>query len=317
MEVRLLKALRREEGHDKPRMSDSQQLSVIEHAPPEVHAVRNWLWPGAALVLVLAYLYLTILHRLVDEWWTDPNFSHGFFVPPFAAFLIWKNRDRLRTVTVRPSFSGLAVVALGLVVLVLGVLGAELFLSRSSLLVVLAGLVIYFKGWKYFRVIFFPWLFLFLMVPPPTLIMNHITIPLQFVASDLATWFLRIAGVPVLQNGNIIQLPNMALDVVEACSGIRSLISLGVMAIIYGYLLESSNTVRVLLALAAIPIAVLANGLRIMGTGVTGLYWEPSKAQGFFHEFSGWVIFVIALIALYLVHQALRGATRLIRRSPA
>jgi exosortase len=298
-------------------ISDSPQVSVIEPAPPEVHPIRKWLWPGAALAVVLLYLYATILHRLVDEWWTDPNFSHGFFVPPFAAFLIWKNRDRLKTVAVEPSMSGLAMVAFGLGALVVGSLGAELFLSRTSLLFVLAGLVVYFKGWKYFRMIFFPWLFLFLMVPPPTLIMNHITIPLQFVASDLATWFLRFAGVPVLQNGNIIQLPNMALDVVEACSGIRSLISLGVMAIIYGYLLESSNVLRVFLAVAAIPIAVLANGLRIMGTGLTGLYWDPSKAQGFFHEFSGWVIFVIALLTLYVVHQALRGATHLLRRSTA
>ncbi|HTV56299.1 MAG TPA: exosortase/archaeosortase family protein [Terriglobia bacterium] len=298
-------------------ISDSPQISVIEPAPPETHAVRKWLWPSVVLAAVLVYLYANILHRLVGEWWSNPNFSHGFFVPPFAAFLIWKNRDRLKTVTVRPSLAGLAVIAFGLMLLVVGVLGAELFLSRTSFLFVLAGLLVYFKGWKYFRVLFFPWLFLFLMVPPPTLIMNHITIPLQFVASDLATWLLRVSGVPVLQNGNVIQLPNMALDVVEACSGIRSLISLGVMAIIYGYLLESSNVLRALLAFAAIPIAVIANGLRIMGTGLTGLYWEPSKAQGFFHEFSGWVIFVVALATLYLFHHVMRAVAHLLRRSTA
>jgi exosortase len=297
--------------------SDLQQLSAIEPVQSEIYTLRKLLWPGLAVAIVLAYLYLNILHRLVDEWWSNPNFSHGFFVPPFAALLIWKDRKRLAMVKAHPSWWGLGVIALGSALLILGVLGAELFLSRSSLLFVLAGLVIYFKGWRYFRIIFFPWLFLFLMVPPPTLIMNHVTIPLQFIASDLATWFLRMAGVPVLQNGNVIQLPNMALDVVEACSGIRSLISLGVMAIIYGYLLESSNTLRVLLAAASIPIAVLANGLRIMGTGMTGLYWEPSKAQGFFHEFSGWVIFIVSLITLYIVHQILRGAARLIRRSEA
>jgi exosortase len=298
-------------------ISDSPQITLVEPAPPKVHTIQKWLWPTAALAIVLVYLYSNILHRLVLEWWTNPNFSHGFFVPPFAAFLIWKSRDQLKTVTVKPSWSGLGIIAVGLVVLVAGVLGAELFLSRTSLLFVVAGLIVYFKGWKYFRVLFFPWLFLFLMVPPPTLIMNHITIPLQFVASDLATSLLRLAGVPVLQEGNVIQLPNMALDVVEACSGIRSLISLGVMAIIYGYLLESSNILRLLLAAAAIPIAVLANGLRIMGTGLTGLYWEPSKAQGFFHEFSGWVIFVVALVTLYLFHYAMRTAANLLRRSTA
>lgn len=298
-------------------MSDLQQLSAVEPARSDLHAVRKWLWPGVALIIVLAYLYLNILHRLLYEWWSNPNFSHGFFVPPFAALLIWRDRKRLAVLKAQPSWTGLVVIAFGAGVLLVGVLGAELFLSRSSLLFVLAGLVIYFKGWKYFRIILFPWLFLFLMIPPPTLIMNHVTIPLQFVASDLATWFLRIAGVPVLQNGNVIQLPNMALDVVEACSGIRSLISLGVMAIIYGYLLESSNTLRVLLGVSSIPIAVLANGLRIMGTGMTGLYWDPSKAQGFFHEFSGWVIFVISLITLYALHQIMRGTVRLIRRAEA
>jgi exosortase len=298
-------------------MSDSPQTSVMEQASTEAKGVRNWLWPSVALAILLVYLYASILHRLVYEWWSDPNFSHGFFVPPFAALLIWKDRKRLSVLKPQPALSGLAVIAFGLATLVLGVLGAELFLSRSSLLFVLAGLVIYFKGWRYFRIVFFPWLFLFLMIPPPTLIMNHITLPLQFVASDLATWFLRALGIPVLQNGNIIQLPDMSLDVVQACSGIRSLISLGVMAIIYGYLLESSYVLRGLLALASIPIAVLANGFRIMATGVTGLYWDPSKAQGFFHEFSGWVIFVVSLLALYAFHQILRGASRLLRGSMA
>ncbi|MGH9351595.1 MAG: exosortase/archaeosortase family protein, partial [Terriglobia bacterium] len=131
--------------------------------------------------------------------------------------------------------------------------------------------------------------------------------PLQFLASDLATWFLQVFGVPVLQNGNVLQLPNMSLEVVEACSGIRSLISLVTLAIIYGFLLEESYVLRVVLAVAAVPIAVLANGLRIMGTGITGLYWDPDKAQGFFHEFSGWVIFILSLISLFILHRALRG----------
>jgi exosortase len=299
------------------RMADSPQIGVMERTPREAHTLRNWLWPTVALAIVLTYLYASIVPPLIHEWWSNPNFSHGFFVPPFAALLIWRDRDRLRVLKARPALSGLAVIAFGLAALVLGVFGAELFLSRSSLLFVLAGLVIYFKGWRYFRVIFFPWLFLFLMIPPPTLIMNHITLPLQFIASDLASWFLRAVGIPVLQNGNVLQLPNMALDVVEACSGIRSLISLGVMAIIYGYLLESSNVLRSLLAVAAVPIAVLANGIRIMATGVTGLYWDPSKAQGFFHEFSGWTIFIVSLLALYAVHQILRESSRLLRREKA
>lgn len=294
-----------------------EQSTLVDSPSPSVSTLPLWIWPGLALALLLVYLYLGILHHLVDQWWTDPNYSHGFLVPLFSAFILWKDRERLRRIEAQPSNSGLLIVIFGLGVLVLGVLGAELFLSRTSLLFILAGFVVYFQGWKYFRAVLFPWLFLFLMVPPPTLIMNMVTLPLQFLASDLATWFLQMFGVPVLQNGNVLQLPNMSLEVVEACSGIRSLISLVTLAIIYGYLLEESYMLRVVLAAAAIPIAVLANGLRIMGTGITGLYWDPDKAQGFFHEFSGWVIFILSLISLFILHRLLLWLFKLFPRGKA
>ncbi|MGH9325816.1 MAG: exosortase/archaeosortase family protein [Terriglobia bacterium] len=289
------------------------ECSVSEKAG----GIGVWLWPAVVLTVLIAYLYLGIFHRLVDQWWSDPNYSHGFFVPLFSAFVVWKDHKRLSALKSQPSSSGLLVMVFSLVLLVFGSLGAEIYLSRVSFLFLLAGLVIYFKGWRYFRAVIFPWAFLFLMVPPPTLVMNLVTIPLQFLASDLATWFLRVFNVPVLQSGNVLQLSNMSLEVVQACSGIRSLISLGTLAIIYGYLMDSRNSMRVLLAFAAVPIAVLANGLRIMGTGLTGLYWDPSKAQGFFHEFSGWVIFVLSLIALFILHAILRAVYRTFERSPA
>lgn len=295
-------------------MNETEQSTLVEGSRQGVSVFPSWVWPGLALALLVAYLYLSIMHRLVDQWWTDPNYSHGFLVPLFSAFILWKDRERLRKVEIRPAASGLLIIVFGLGILIFGVLGAELFMSRTSLLFILAGFVVYFQGWKYFRAVLFPWLFLFLMVPPPTLIMNMVTLPLQFLASDLATWFLQVFGVPVLQNGNILQLSNMSLEVVEACSGIRSLISLVTLAIIYGYLLEDSYLIRVILAVAAVPIAVLANGLRIMGTGLTGLYWDPDKAQGFFHEFSGWVIFILSLISLFILHHLLLWLFKLYRR---
>jgi exosortase len=121
---------------------------------------------------------------------------------------------------------------------------------------------------------------------------------------------LSLSGVPVLREGNVIQLPVMSLEVVKACSGIRSLMSLGTLAIIYGYFLEPRVGRRVLLALSAIPIAVVANGLRVMGTGLLGQYWSPEKAEGFFHSFSGWVIFVLSLLLLFGVHGAMRLVDR-------
>lgn len=267
---------------------------------------RSWWWQGAVLLVLVGILYTGILEKLVKQWSDDPNFSHGFIVPLFSAYVIWHQRKVLAAVPLKPSWWGLLVVGLSMMMLVVGTMGAELFLSRSSLLFLLAGVVICHLGWAYFRALIFPWAVLFLMIPIPAIIMNQVTLPLQFLASNLASSLLALLGVPVLQNGNVIQLSNMSLEVVEACSGIRSLTSLVTLAIMYGYLLERRVTIRVLLAIAAVPIAVLTNGLRIMGTGLTGLYWDPDKAQGFFHEFSGWVIFILSMIVLFLVHAALR-----------
>jgi exosortase len=187
--------------------------------------------------------------------------------------------------------------------LVLGVLGAELFFSRVSLLVLLAGLIVLFQGWTLFRAVLFPWALLILMIPIPSLILQQITFPLQLRAARLATGLLELVGVPVLRQGNVIVLASMPLDVAEACSGIRSLLTLVTLAIIYGYLAETRTWVRVVLALAAVPIAVAANSFRIFGTGLLVQYWDPDKAVGFFHAFSGWLIFVVALIMLFAVHR--------------
>ena len=185
-------------------------------------------------------------------------------------------------------------------------LGAELFLSRVSLLLVIAGLIVLFAGWKFFRALLFPWAFLIFMIPIPAIIFNQITFPLQFLASRVASAVLPLAGVPVLREGNVIMLPDMALEVAEACSGIRSLLSLATLAIIYGYLLEPRKMIRVLLAVAAVPVAVAANSLRIVGTGLLVQYWDPDKAEGFFHAFSGWLIFVVSLAMLFILHHLLR-----------
>lgn len=255
---------------------------------------------------LVAYLYHAIAAALVGDWWNDPNFSHGFFVPLFAGFVVWQRRRELIETPVRPHWFGLVVIAGALSLLIVGVLGAELFLSRTSLIFLLAGLVIYFQGWGWFRKLLFPWAVLFLMVPIPVIVFNNVTLPLQFLASKLATAMLDGLGVPVIREGNVITLPAMKLEVVEACSGIRSLVSLVTLAVIYGYFAESKVLRRVLLILAAIPVAVFANGVRIMGTGLLGQYWDPDKAQGFFHEFSGWVIFVLALAMLLAIHRLFR-----------
>jgi exosortase len=267
---------------------------------------RPVVWQSAVIAALLLWVYHATLAHLVGQWWNDPNFSHGFFVPLFSAFVVWQERPRLASLTQRPSWWGLPVLGFGLCVLIVGQMGAELFLSRLSMLIVLAGLIVLFLGWNFMRALLFPWAFLLLMIPIPAIVFNQITFPLQLLASKVASTTLPWMGVPVLREGNVIILPAMALEVAEACSGIRSLMSLATLAVIYGYLMERRVAVRTVLALASIPIAVAANSLRIVGTGLLVQYWDPEKAQGFFHEFSGWLIFVISLVLLYLLHAALR-----------
>src|SRR6266487_1381949 len=288
-------------------MSNVAQLATIPPPGTEWMLLKKLAgWKTIVLLVLMGWLYVPILLPLVRQWWTDPNFSHGFFVPLFAGFVVWQDRERLGRVSHAPSFWGLPIILVAVFTLVLGVFGAELFLSRMSLIPLIAGLIIFFLGWKMLRAILFPLLFLILMVPIPAIILNQITFPLQIFASKLAAWSLPLCGVPVLREGNVINLPAMPLEVAQACSGIRSLLSLTTLAIMYGYLMEKRVGVRTILALASIPIAVAANGFRIIGTGLLVQYWDPDKAEGFFHAFSGWLIFVVSLLMLFAFHQILR-----------
>ncbi len=263
-------------------------------------------WQTAVLVALSLWLYWTTLSHLVGQWWHDPNFSHGFFVPLFSAFVLWQERDRLSRIQVRPSWLGLPILAAALGLLIVGQLGAELFLARFSFLLLLAGGVILFLGWEFFRATFFPWAFLLLMIPIPNILFNQITFPLQIQASKVSAFTLPLFGVPILREGNVIVLPAMRLEVAEACSGIRSLMSLAALAIIYGYLSEKRLWVRWVLAIASVPIAIVANSIRIIGTGLLVQYWDPDKAEGYFHASWGWIIFVVSLFLLYAVHSAIR-----------
>ena len=287
-------------------LSHSTQTVPLEIASKPRSSDRLPLWQIVVLGMALLWLYAPVLSHLAGQWIHDPNYSHGFFVPAFSLYVLWQERDRLRALPLRPSWSGLLILLLAVTVLIAGVLGAELFLSRVSLLIAIAGVVILMYGWNHLRAAMFPWLFLLIMIPIPNILFNQITFPLQLLASKVAAVTLPMFGVPVLREGNVIQLPVMALEVAEACSGIRSLMSLTTLAIIYGYLLETRLSVRVVLALASIPIAVIANSLRIMGTGLLVQYWDPEKAEGFFHAFSGWLIFVVSLSLLFLLHRTLQ-----------
>src|SRR3984885_12466613 len=261
-----------------------------------------WL-PYAAIALLLAVIYYRVAIKLVFDWYTIPDYSHGFLVPFFALFLLWDKRKALRSIPVQQSWGGFPLVVVAIALLILGVYGVDLFTARISFVLLLAGLIWTLFGSLMLRELRFPLLVLVLAIPFPTILFNQVTFPLQLFASRIASDILPLLGVPVLLEGNVIQLPVMKLEVAEACSGIRSLMSLFTLAVFYGYFLERTTRRRWLLALAAIPIAVTANVFRIVGTGLCVQYWDPDKALGFFHEFSGWVMFVISLGCLYLVHR--------------
>lgn len=297
-------------------MSSSVATPAPSPRPPSgprlvgASALREGVWkpkvllPLALLLVFVIFLYAGVLAKLVNDWYELPDFSHGFLIPFFAGYLLWTKRRDYERLQVRSSWAGLPFVLLGLLLLLTGKFGADLFLSRVSFLLLGAGVVWMLFGRAVLKESKFVLLVLVLAIPLPSVLFNQITFPLQLLASRMASALLPLAGVPVLREGNVIQLPVMQLEVAEACSGIRSLLSLFTLAVIYGYFLEKSVARRVLLALASVPIAVAANVARIFGTGLCVQYWDPDKAMGFFHEFSGWLMFLVSLGFLYLVHRA-------------
>jgi exosortase len=296
------------------RMTDVQSATYSapstdsSQTPQSQRGSDVWLsrLPYILLSLLLVAIYYRVIGKLVLDWYTDPDFSHGFLVPPFAAFLLWDKRKAIRDTPIGQSWAGVWLVLAAIFVLFLGVYGAELFLSRLSLVMLLGGLVWTLCGRAMLRQVRFPILVLLLGIPIPAVVFNQITFPLQILASKMASSLLPLFGVPVLRDGNVIQLPSMQLEVAEACSGIRSLMSLFAVAVFYGYFLEQSTWRRTLLAVASLPIAVIANAARIVGTGLCVQYWNPDKAVGFFHEFSGWLMFIVSLTCLYLLHSMMR-----------
>jgi exosortase len=255
---------------------------------------------------LLGLLYAHVLPDLVYDWWDDPNYSHGFLVPLFSAYLVWQRRDAIRATESRPSWWGLAVILIGIASLLVGHVGAEAFLGRSSLVVVLAGLIWFHAGWPVLRVVLFPLAFLFFMIPLPAVLFYAVAFPLQSLAAQNAAWTLDHLGVPVLIDGNVIHLSHISLGVTEACSGIRSLISLLALALGWAALALPGIVAMAVFAAVTIPITILANAGRVVITGLIGQWFGRQYAEGFFHMASGWIIFVFAFFCLLAVDRGLR-----------
>lgn len=289
---------------------------------------RNFqtLWKPVLVVLSVAFLFATVIGRLVEHWWTDENYSHGLLVPFVIAYLVWINFDHLKRDVGRPSTvvgGGLVFVALAL--LLGGTLGAELFAQRIALVTMIAGILIYFFGGKILQYLSIPFTLLILAIPIPQIIFNKIAFPLQIYASQIAVWGIRTFGVPTVRKGNVIEiLPRnatqiIALEVVEACSGIRSLMTLMTLALILAYFTRGRNTSRdedrwfsffndldfwrgSILVFSAIPIAMITNAGRVTVTGILTYFYGTKATGGFAHDAAGWIVYLVALILLIVLN---------------
>lgn len=274
-------------------------------APPYRIPWVTMVWFFALLVVC----YAPVLRLLLRQWNNDEDMGHGFFVPIVALYVAWQSREELFSVPPRPNYWGLALILWGALQVWIATLGAELFLARTAFLISITGAILMLGGTHAIRVLSFPLFLLLFMVPIPAIIYNHITLPLQLFASSVAETTLAMIGIPVLREGNILELASQKLSVVEACSGIRSLLSLSFLSLVYSYFFDKRPWMRWVLLPATIPIAILANAGRVTTTGLVS-EWRPELAEGLFHAAQGWVIFMVALVLLVLFHQLVNRVTK-------
>jgi exosortase len=279
----------------------AESVSGTKTAPAR-KAQLPWLamlWFG----ILLTACYAPVLWGLVRQWATDEDMGHGFFVPAVAGFMAWRRRAELALIKPVPNYWGLSLVVFGAMQMMLGTLGAQIFIARTAFLVSLVGAVLFLGGTRTLKILAFPLFLLVFMFPIPAIIYARITLPLQLFASSVAETVLNFIGTPVLRDGNVLELANgQRLSVVEACSGIRSLLSLSFLSLIYAYFFDQKVWMRWVLLVATIPIAIAANATRVTLTGLISEY-RPDLAQGFFHTLEGWVLFMVALVLLLATHQ--------------
>lgn len=270
--------------------------------------------PIAWFFALIAICYFPMLQGLVGQWAGDEDMGHGFFVPLIAVYIAWQLRDRLLAEPLQPNPWGVPLLLWGAFQLTLGNLGAELFLQRTALLFTIVGAIWLVCGTRILRILSFPLCLLIFMVPIPAVIYNRITFPLQIFASSVAEVALNLIGIPTLREGNVLDLASGPLSVVEACSGIRSLLSLTFLSLVYGYFFDQKSWVRPVLLVGVIPIAIIANAARVTVTGIISEY-DKQMAQGVFHSLEGWVIFMIAFAMLGVLHQVVNWLYRTIVRA--
>jgi exosortase len=281
------------------------RVSAITSVPESAQVAETRKVPWTAIgwfTALLVVVYFPVWKDLVGQWATDEDVGHGFLVPLVAGFVAWQRRDELLALEWKPAWWGLGVMFWGVLQSVIGILGVELFLQRTSILITLVGMLLVLAGTAAFRILLFPLLLLPFMIPIPAVIYNQITFPLQLFASSVAESLLGWLDIPVLRDGNVLHLASQTLSVAEACSGIRSLMSLSFLALVYAYFFDKKVWMRWVLLIFVVPIAILANAGRVTVTGILSDKVDPEMARGLYHEMEGWIVFMIAFAMLIGTH---------------
>jgi exosortase len=253
---------------------------------------------------LLVLLFYPVLYNMVREWILLEEMGHAFFVPVVAGYVVLNDRARILAQPVKPCWPAAFLLLWAFAQMMLGYLGADFFVARTAFLLALVGVIWTLAGTAVLRSLAFPLILLLFILRIPLFLYQQMTFPLQLLASSLATTFLESIGIPVLLNGNVIELPSQKLQVVEACSGIRSLLSLSFLSVTYAYFFDKRPWMRPALFFATIPIAIGANAVRVTITGILSEY-KKEWADGFFHTFEGWLIFMVALAVLLAVHRTI------------
>jgi exosortase len=249
-------------------------------------------------LLLLAGLYSSVIPGMVVQWYQDDNYSHGFLIPVIAGYFLYQRLDILKETRAVPSNLGLFVIVIALCQLIVASLCTEYFTLRLSLVVMIAGMVLYFFGAEVFKSVRLPILYLIFMIPLPYVLYNGLTFPLKQFISRISVGFLKSIGIAVLQEGNIIILASTTLEVADSCSGIRSLVSLLAIATAYAFYLHFSRPCTWIIILSAVPLAIFSNALRVIATGILVQHWGARAAEGMFHEMAGMAAFALSLILI-------------------
>jgi exosortase len=264
-------------------------------------SARRFSLASISVTVTLAIgIFAPILYYMVEHWRIVPDYSHGFLVGPLAIYFAWERRAKLRRAPIEPSWWGAVPLLLGSLALMIGRLGVELMAMRTAFVLTLIGLVLLLLGQPIFRILRFPLLFLFLMVPLPQSLVNVIAFPLQLIAADLAVEWLHWLAIPALREGNIIHLASTPLFVAEACSGLRSLMALGTLGVVFAYFFRKNIVERMVIVLSTIPIAILVNAFRVALTGYLTHNLGAKAAQGVIHQTEGLFTFGLAFALLLI-----------------